>query len=46
MPINAMEQNLESTINNVNQKIDSKDPVAVINQIITDGVYPSRYYLL
>ena len=45
-PIDAVKQNLKSTINNVYQKMDSKDPVAVISQMITDRVYHSCYYSL
>ena len=44
--IDAVEQDLESAINNVCQKIDSKDLVAVISQMITDRVYHSCHYSL
>ena len=41
-----MEQYLESAINNVYQKIDSKDLVAVISQIIIDRAHYSYHYSL
>ena len=44
--IDAIEQDLKSAINNTYQKMDSKDLVAVINQIITDRIYHSCHYSL
>ena len=46
MPIDSIEQNLESFINKTYQEIDFEDPVAIISQIITDGVCHSRHYSL
>ena len=46
MPIDTLEQNLESAINNAYQKMDSEDPVAFINQMIIDKVHHSCHYLL
>ena len=46
MSIDTLEQDLESAINNAYQKIDSKDSVAIISQMITGNVHHSRHYLL
>ena len=45
-PIDAVEQDLESAINNAYQEINSKDQITVISQKITNRVYCSCHYLL
>ena len=44
--IDIIEQELESIIDNAHQEMDSEDSVAIISQIIIDGVCYSRHYLL
>ena len=48
MPVEAepTDQDLETTIENAYQEMDSKDPVFVISQKISNGEHHSRQYLL
>ena len=46
MLINTLDQDLESAIDKFYQKMDSKDLVAIISQMITNEVHHSCHYLL
>ena len=41
-----MKQDLESAIDKAYQKMNSENPVTIISQMITDGVYHICHYLL
>ena len=45
-PIDAMKQNLKSAINKTYQEIDSKNPIAIINQMIINRAHYSHHYSL
>ena len=46
MPIEALDQDLETIISQVYQNINSKDPVAIISQMIMNRERHSRQYSL
>ena len=46
MPIEALNQDLETIISQVYQDINSKDPMAIISQIIMNGERHSHQYSL
>ena len=46
MPIEALDQDLETIISQAYQDIDSEDPVAIISQMIMNGEHHSCHYFL
>ena len=46
MPIETLDQDLETIMSQAYQNIDPKDPVANISQMITNGEHHSRQYSL